>query len=58
MHDILNEKDDVKRSDSLGLLMEKVIPLMRKELLLDKDDKITDSQRDEANQYREKVEKK
>jgi len=58
MHDILNEKDYVKRIDSLGIFTEKVIPLMRIELLLDKDEKVTDSQRDEAKQYCQKVEKK
>lgn len=56
--EILAETDPAKRSAILGIFMEEIIPLMRKDLLLDKDGTISSSQKAEAEAYWRKMEKK
>jgi hypothetical protein len=56
--EMLTEKDIAKRMVIQGEFMEEIIPLMRKDLLLDKDDEVSDHQRTEAEQYWRRSEKK
>ena len=53
--DLLAETDIKKRMSILGKLIDEVVPLMRKDLLLEKDDSLSDNQKAEAEQYWQKI---
>jgi hypothetical protein len=53
--EMLTEKDIAKRMKTFGKFVEEIVPLMRKDILLDKDDLLSDSQKAEAKQYLQKI---